>query len=144
MNRTTAFLLPPMEVERGVPIIDRLGRKGTVLDKWYCAKSKQWKVMVCIYRTKGSRTTLSKNMVAKVYSLNEVRVDLGTDIGYVYALREYFKLVNAKSREEVKAYVWTWGDLHEQAVKWWAASTDGKDEKRLVDKLIKTTDTQEH
>ena len=144
MNRTTAFLLPPINLERGVPIIDRLGRKGTILDSWYCLKSKERKVKVCTHKTQVSSSKGTDTIIVRVFTLKEVRVDLSTDIGYVYALREYFKIVNAAAREEVKAYVWTWGDLHEQAVKWWASSTDSRDERELVKKLIKITDTQEH
>ena len=138
MNRTQAFLLPDLPLERGIPVIDKRGRRGIVVDKWFCYLTSMAKVRVCrIHRFKGEATIETFNRV-------EVRVDLSDDIGFVYALREYLSIVNAKAREDVKAYVWTWGGLHEQAIKWWAKSIKERDEKRVIKKIIDVTNTEEH
>tara|TARA_R100001594_G_scaffold84532_1_gene119058 strand:+ start:2457 stop:2873 length:417 start_codon:yes stop_codon:yes gene_type:complete len=138
MNRTQAFLLPPLPLEIGIPVIDKSGRRGVVVDKWFCRETKVTKVRVCrIHR-------YNKEVRIDTSPALEVRVDLTNDIGFVHALREYLKIVNAESREEVKAYVWTWGGVHEQVVRWWAAAISEKDEQRLIKKLIGITKTEEH
>jgi hypothetical protein len=138
VNRTQAFLLPALPLDIGIPVIDKTGRRGVVVDKWFCKKTRATKVRICrIHR-------YNKEVQVDTATALEVRVDLTNDIGFVHALREYLKLVNAESREEVKAYVWTWGGLHEQAVKWWANSTNEWDEKRLIKKLLSITNTQEN
>ncbi len=138
MNRTQAFLLPDLPLTMGVPVIDKKGRRGIIVDKWFCKDTNLTKVRVCrIHRFKGEAIIETVNSM-------EVRIDLSNDIGFVYALREYFNIVNAKAREEVKAYVWTWGDLHEQAVRWWAKAIGQTDERRLIKKLINSTNTEEH
>lgn len=138
MNRTQAFLLPTIDLCIGVPVIDRTGRRGVVVDKWFCTDAKAVKVRVCRIRK------YMREAEIETYTTMEVRADLTTELGFVHALREYFNLVNAKAREEVKAYVWTWGDLHEQAVRWWAKGIGDRDESRLIKKLIDITDTQEN
>lgn len=138
MNRTQAFLLPALPLTRGVPVIDKEGKRSVVIDKWYCKESNTSKVRICrVHR-------FNNEVIVETYSSMEVRVDLTSDIGFVYALREYFNMVNARAREEVRAYVWTWGGLHEQAINWWAKAVEVRGERKLIGKLIKITDTQEH
>ena len=130
MNRTQAFLLPVIPLTLGVPVVDKAGRVAVVVDKWFCEKAKAVKVRVCRMRR------FQSDAVIETYLAMEVRVDLTSDLGFVHALREYFTLVNAKAREDVKTYIWTWGGLHEQAINWWARATTERDERRLIKKLI--------
>tara|TARA_Y100000401_G_scaffold116623_1_gene122868 strand:+ start:1570 stop:1995 length:426 start_codon:yes stop_codon:yes gene_type:complete len=136
--RTSVFLLPPLPLDIGVPVVDRRGRTGVVIDKWYNKTDREAKVKVCHVRRYDSK------VLATTYSTKEVRADISTDIGYVYVLREYFKMVNAKVKEQVKAYAWTWGGLQEQAIKWWAGATSPRDQRRLTKMLLKVTNTEEH
>ena len=138
MNRTQAFLLPTIPLTLGLPVIDKSGQRGVIVDRWFCEESKCAKVRVCRMRR------FQSDAVIETYMSMEVRVDLNSELGFVHALREYLKLVNAEAREEVKAYVWSWGGVYEQVVKWWAAATDEYDEKRLIKKLINVTNTDEN
>jgi len=138
MNRTQAFLLPDIPLAVGVPIIDKTGRRGVVVDTWFCEDTKAMKVRVCRMRR------YQKDAVIDTCLSMEVRVDLTSDLGFVYALREYYTLVNAKAREEVKTYIWTWGGLHEQAINWWAKATSDRDERRLIKKLVNISNKQEN
>lgn len=138
MSRTRAFLLPPIALAIGVPVIDKRGRRGVVVDAWYSKEKESMRVKVVRARRYDGVVR------ANIYPANEVRVDLTTDMGFVYALREYLRLANAKVKEEVRPYAWTWGGLHEQAVKWWAGSVSERDERRLTKMLLKITKTEEH
>ena len=80
----------------------------------------------------------------KIYMSSDLRIDLSTDQGFVHALREYLRLVNAKVKEDTRPYVWTWGGLQEQAIKWWSHAIDVRDEKKLAQKLLHITKTEEH
>ncbi len=138
MNRTQAFLLPPIPLTLGLPVIDKSGQRGVIVDRWFCDESKCTKVRVCRMRR------FQSDAVIETYMSIEVRVDLNSELGFVHALREYFNLVNAKAREDVRAYVWTWGGLHEQAINWWSKSTGDRDKARLIGKIVKITNTEEH
>lgn len=138
MNRTQAFLLPPIPLTLGLPVIDKAGRRGIVVDRWFCEDTKCTKVRVCRMRR------FESDAVIETYMSMEVRVDINSELGFVHALREYFTSVNAKAREDVRAYVWTWGGLHEQAINWWAKSTNDRDEARIIKQLIKITSTEEN
>jgi hypothetical protein len=137
-SRSTAFLLPVIALDIGVPVVDKRGSKGVVVDVWFSKEENTNKVKV-------SRS-LKYDGTAKtqVYFSYELRVDLSTDMGYVYVLREYLRLANAKVKEDTKPYAWTWGNMQEQAFKFWANTLSIKDEKRLADKLINITQTEEH
>ncbi len=137
-SRSTAFLLPVIALDIGVPVVDKRGHKGVVVDVWFSKDENTNKVKV-------SRS-LKYDGTAKtqVYFSYELRVDLSTDMGYVYVLREYLRLANAKVKEDTKPYAWTWGNMQEQAFKFWANTLSIKDEKRLADRLIKITQTEEH
>jgi len=137
-SRSSAFLLPTIPLTLGLPVIDRRGRRGVVVDVWYSEPDNSMKVKVCrSLRYDGTVKT-------QTYLSLDIRVDLSSDIGFVHALREYFRLANAKIKEDTKPYAWTWGGLQEQAVKWWAHATDERDEKRLTKKLLQITQTREN
>lgn len=138
MSRTRAFLLPPIALAIGVPVIDKRGRRGVVVDVWYSKEKTSMRVKVVRARRYDGVVR------ANIYPANEVRVDLTTDMGFVHALREYLRLANAKVKSDVKAYAWTWGGLHEQAVKWWAGAIRERDERELTKMLLKITKTEEH
>tara|TARA_A200000159_G_C7239513_1_gene303919 strand:+ start:67 stop:486 length:420 start_codon:yes stop_codon:yes gene_type:complete len=137
-SRSTAFLLPVISLDIGVPVVDKRGNKGVVVDVWFSKDENTNKVKV------SRSLKYDATVKTQVYFSYELRVDLSTDIGYVYVLREYLRLANAKVKEDTKPYAWTWGNMQEQAFKFWANTLSIKDEKRLADRLIKITQTEEH
>jgi hypothetical protein len=141
MNRTQAFLAPALRLEIGVPVIDSRGYRGVVVDKVYRDSSDTSPVKVRVCRI----NRYTESAAVETYDANELRVDLTSDLGFVYALRQYLKLVNAEARQDtLKIYVWTWGKCQEQVVKWWASMIDETDEAHLMSCLMEETNTLEH
>ena len=137
MNRTEAFMLPVVPLITGLPVIDARGIGGTVIETWFSSEAKVTMVRVArVRRWDNSIRDFS-------YHIDDVRVDIEHPLGYSYLLQEYLRRVNG-GRAATKAYAWTWGGLHDQAFKFWAAATTSEDRSKLVDRLLKTTNTQEH
>ena len=141
MNRTQAFLAPVLPLTVGVPVIDSRGLRGVVVDMVYHSSSEVSPVKVRVCRI----NKYTNNAAVETYDVQELRVDMTSDLGFVYVLKEYLKLVNANVRQStLKAYVWTWGGCQEQAVKWWAGMIRESDEAHLLASLIKQSDTLEN
>lgn len=137
-SRSTAFLLPVVSLEVGVPVIDRRGYRGVVVDVWFSREDNTNKVKV-------ARTVkYDASVKSQVYFAYELRVDVSVDLGYVFVLREYLRLANSEVKKDTKPYAWTWAGMQEQVFRFWSNTVSLRDEQLLADKLIEITKTEEN